>query len=99
MCFVLVFTIDREGRHVEKKAWGYAKARRKTHEFLIENLAKIDPKNEENRVGNNSPPKNCSWDRLLAEKLDFGSILGSLGKPLGRLCEGFLGKKLKQKKR
>ena len=79
--FVLVFTIDRKGRHVEKKAWGYAKARRKTHEFLIENLAKIDQKNEENRVGNNNPPKNVSWDGPLSEKGDLGCFLESLGKP------------------
>ena len=99
MCFVLVFTIDREGRHVEKKAWGSAKARRKTHEFLIENLAKIDQKNKENRVGNNNRPKNASWAGLLAEKVDFGSILGSLGKPLGRPWEGFWAKNFESKKK
>ena len=93
VCSVLVFTIDREGRHVEKKAWGYAKVRRKTHEFLIENLAKIDKKNEENRVGNNSPPKNGSWDGVFSGKsrfwVDFGIPGEALGKALGRI----LGKK------
>ena len=69
---------------LKKRRGDMQKRDEKTHESLIENLAKMDKKSEENRVGNNSPPKNGSWDRLLAEKLDFGSILGSLGKPLGR---------------
>ena len=99
MCLVLVFTIDREGRHVLKKAWGSAKARQKQHEFLVPNLAKIDQKNEENRVGDNNRPKNGSWDGLLPEKVDFGSILGSLGKPLGRPWEGSWGKKIEAKKK
>ena len=89
VCFVLVFTIDRKGRHVEKKACGFAKARQKKHEFSSKIWPKSTRKTQKTELGTAIDQKTALGADFYRKKSIFGRFGGPWGSPWGGLVKDF----------